>query len=630
VPQWQCFATCFCIALSAGEHMLSGCKLSLLNQIAAPLIAGNARLFVSADLASSGSSGCGSSSQPGHTPQMLPLLSAARHIQAVCTKGPATATGISTACVAAGARWLPCQQFMSQLEQRKQAEQQRRAEAAALAAAEADRRAKLRQAAKQRQEPQRAAAQQPEEQQPQAAGRYQPAAYGSPSKAGLPEAAAAASKPQPTAAGRELPGSSAGPDGSSSLQQLRQQFQALYQQTVGGGGASSPLQRLAGGSNNGSPRRAAGVAAADDAAMHVVALRMQAAAEAQRELLGLAGGSGGGCDFSWSPHSDGGHSRLSSVQPGSGSLGQQLEAALMMMQEQEAAAGSAAGRAAESPLASLADLGEEQGEAYSLGALYRKQPLSRTGAGSTSPQQWHEQEQHEQWQVPACSAAEGTPQSSLGAAGRWPAEPAAVAPASAEPSQELSDVFKSENMPLWSHAGATAAGASTASCIRTQSAVSSQQQQHSGGGLYAAMQRRRPPPLSSAAVAGVGAAGGSPPGSQQLELFSPSASALVPGAASGQSPAPHLWQHAAAELDSADVAGLLEDLQREQRLNAALLQQLHEVQQQLEEAAAAVAAAQPPAPGVEDPADFNGLLAGVWEAMCATRVCHLCAAGTCA
>jgi hypothetical protein len=80
-----------------------------------------------------------------------------------------------------------------------------------------------------------------------------------------------------------------------------------------------------------------------------------------------------------------------------------------------------------------------------------------------------------------------------------------------------------------------------------------------------------------------------------------------------------MWQHqsvasAATELDGADVAGLLEDLQREQRLNAALLQQLHGVQQQLEEAAAAaaaVAAAQPPAPGVEDPADFNGLLAGV-------------------
>ena len=607
--------------------MLGGCKLSLLNQLAAPMIAGSARLFVSADLASSSSSG--GSSEPGR-PQLLPLLSAARHIQAVCTKGPAAASGISTASATAGAHWLPCQQFISQLEQRRQAEQQRRAEAAALAAAEADRRERLRQAARQRQhgqqqEPQRAAVQQPQEQQqqPRVAGEYQSAAYGSPSKA-WQAATEAAPQPQPAAAGSDLPGGDAGPDGSSSLQQLRQQFQALYQQTVGDAGAATPPQRPSGGSNNGSPRWAAGVAAADDVAMHVAALRMQAAAEAQRELLGLAAdgcGASGAADFSWSPHSDGGHSRAGSGQPGSGSLGRQLEEELLLLQ-QEAAAGRAAGRAAESPVASLADLDGEQGEAYSLGALYRKQPLSRTGfgAGSASLQQRHEQEQQEQWQAPACSAAEGTPQSSLGAAGRWPAEPAAAAPASVGASPELSDVFKSENMPRWSPAGAAAAGArSTASCSRPPSAGSSQQQQLSGGGSYAAMQRRRPQPLASAAVPGVSTAGSSPPGSQQLELLSPSANALVPGAAAGQPPAPHMWQHqsvasAAAELDGADVAGLLEDLQREQRLNAALLQQLHGVQQQLEEAAAAaaaVAAAQPPAPGVEDPADFNGLLAGV-------------------
>ena len=623
--------------------MLGGCKLSLLNQVAAPLLAGSARLFVAADLSSSSSS----SSEP-RRPQLLPLLSAARHIQAVCTKGPpATAAGISsTAGPAADARWQPCQEFVAQLERRRHAEQQRRAEAAALAAAEADRRERLRQAVKQRQqgqqqELQRAAGQHMEQQQQQpqedeqqqAAGGYQPAAYGSPSKGGQP---APASQPQP-AAGSGLPGGDAGLDESisrSSLQQLRQQFQTLYLQTVGDGGAASPPQRPAGGSNNGSPRWAAGVAAADDVAMHVAALRMQAAAQAQRELLGLAAdGSGdgsGGAAFSWSPHSDGCHSRPTSGGEGSGSLGRQLEEELMLLQR-DAAAARAAGGAAGSPLASLADLGEEEGEALSLGALYRKQPVSRTGAGSMSQQQQrHErdqQEQQEQWQAPV-SAAEATPQSGLGAAGRrWPAEPAAAAaPASVEVSEELSDVFKSENMPLWSPAGAAAAGASTASCSRPLSAASSQQQLGGGGGggSYAGMQRRRPPPLASAGLPGLSTAGGSPFDSQQLELPSPSTSALVPAAAAGPPPAPHLWQHsaesAAAVLDSADVEGLLEDLQREQRLNAALLQQLHEVQQQLEETAAAataVAAAQPPAPGVEDPADFNGLLAGVCEAVCA-------------
>lgn len=63
--------------------------------------------------------------------------------------------------------------------------------------------------------------------------------------------------------------------------------------------------------------------------------------------------------------------------------------------------------------------------------------------------------------------------------------------------------------------------------------------------------------------------------------------------------------------EAQDAPALLEELQREQRVSAALLRQLHEVQQALEEAAAAAAAAQQPlAPGVDDPADFNGLLAG--------------------
>ena len=36
--------------LPAGEHLLAAAKLSPLNQLAAPLLAGNARLFLAADL----------------------------------------------------------------------------------------------------------------------------------------------------------------------------------------------------------------------------------------------------------------------------------------------------------------------------------------------------------------------------------------------------------------------------------------------------------------------------------------------------------------------------------------------------------------------------------------------------
>jgi predicted FMN-binding regulatory protein PaiB len=64
------------------------------------------------------------------------------------------------------------------------------------------------------------------------------------------------------------------------------------------------------------------------------------------------------------------------------------------------------------------------------------------------------------------------------------------------------------------------------------------------------------------------------------------------------------------------VSALLAELEREQRINATLLRQLHELQQQVEEAvvaaaAASAAAAQPLAPGASDPADFNGLLAAL-------------------
>eukprot|EP00887_Chlorella_sp_A99_P002711 scaffold6.g2711.t1 len=67
------------------------------------------------------------------------------------------------------------------------------------------------------------------------------------------------------------------------------------------------------------------------------------------------------------------------------------------------------------------------------------------------------------------------------------------------------------------------------------------------------------------------------------------------------------------EAESCQVAAVaLADLQREQRLNAELLRQLHELQQQVHELAAVAAAVQqPPSAGVDDPADFHGLLAAL-------------------
>ena len=325
--------------LAAGEHLLGTAKLSPLNQLAAPLLAGQARLFVAADL--QGDTGSSSSTGSG-AKGMLPLLAAIRHMQAVCAKGRAAAqasqAGSAAACPDS---WLPAQQFLEQLEQRRLAEQQRKAETAALAAAEADRRARLQQAARERRQDAQAlpvspaARQQQQQQQPgivEAGPRggpgYRPSPSGSPAKrpgtgAQQPQPASppAADEAAPPAGHREAavgqqaaaavapdkPGPAGPVDASvgssvDSLQQLRQRFQSLYSLTLGEGAASPSMQPTAAGvPSTAAPAApvpaqpaqppmashqtiAAGVAAADDIAVHVAALRMQAAAEARRAL----------------------------------------------------------------------------------------------------------------------------------------------------------------------------------------------------------------------------------------------------------------------------------------------------------------------------------------------------------
>lgn len=330
-------------------------------------------------------------------------------------------------------------------------------------------------------------------------------------------------------------------------------------------------------------------------------------------------------------------------------------------------------------VADLASLGDLEGHTPSLAALYGRsascggsllgglrsqrsspsnegqaQPAAAAGAG----------EQHGEWQ-----GMGATPQSR-------PAAPAAspllfLSPSVAAAAQ--SDVFKSANLPLWSSLPAgngdrrspaagsdgidqpagpgmsssrsswrddrsSAAGASRPSS-RPQSAGSSRQQQQrqeSGGpaGSYAAAWRRQTPsarPSAAASPASNARSSQQPPCLPPARTLQAAASnselAAVPSAGAAVSlrqPSEAAQSELVpAELASAEVAGLLEELQREQRISSALLQQLHEVQRQLEEAAAMAAAAaaaqQPPAPGVQDPDDFNGLLAGeagLWEGVC--------------
>lgn len=660
-------------------------------------MAGSARLFVAAHLA-------GGRSQEGRQ-QLLPVLAAVQHVQAVCTKGAAAAASLgataataASAAVAPPANWVPCQQLVQHLEQRRQAQQQREAKAAALAAAEADRRERLQQAAKERlaasqggskapapapgsQRPAAAVAapkckqpgssrqtlsaatRQQEQKQQQAqglrqpAGTYQPVAYGSPAK---PEAAAAAEAS--LSAPEDPPSTSSSP--TASLQHLRQQFQNLLHQTVDGDGHASPsaagaatVSALATAPAAASVKHqniAAGVEVADDIAMHVAALRMQAAAEARRALQAqqvLPGGGDhraaaspgddlyGDSRMTWAG-SSGSSSSGGSRSGNGGGLGLQLEQELLLLQRQAVlhAASPEGAAGPEGSSYAAADLADLDGTAPpSLGSLYR-QPSSRMAGGGAST------EQHDWWGTLAAASEQ---QESPAAAKQhdqqhdvsWAAEsPPAARQAGSPlswPVAAVSDVFQSDNSQLCSP-GAAGAGPSRAEPHGEASSASSWHNASSGGAAgssrrstwqeqsiqisssYAAAHMRRQPPAPRSAAGG-GSTSRRQEASQQPTAPPPqlaASSALVLLASESCIP-PSTWPVAAApaEVDVGDVAALLEDLQREQRLNSALLQQLHEVQRQLEEtcatAAAALAAQQPRAPGVEDPADFNGLLAAL-------------------
>lgn len=461
----------------AGDHLLTTAKLSLLNQMAAPLLGAGARLFIAAALpaatasgtsGTSGDSGTGAAEQPS-LPCLLQLLAALRQVKTVCTKSAAASAAAPAGCIAA---WMPCSQFLQELEQQQQAELQRRAEAAALAAAEAARQKKLQAAARgrlskdrpQSQEqvpdaPTQHASQQPQPQkteQPAGGNARQPHAHARPGTQRMmgtqpaaplqqeqvqQQAARAVASIRP-ADGAEMPVQQAAPAtqakqggareancNGSSLEHLRQQFQSLYAAvavqpcpagTAGAGQPANPAdcpQDAAGEPGDGhaaSPSSAAqrrqqgqarsiaqGVAAADDIATHVAALRMQAAAEAQRALLaqqellgseqaGVAGAASSPGDasglaaaaepadavFAWTP----GTSRGS--RPGSGSLGQKLEAELLQL-EQEAAARAAGAATPEHSGANQASLADLEGGLPSLAAVFRG-ATSGAAAGTAS------------------------------------------------------------------------------------------------------------------------------------------------------------------------------------------------------------------------------------------------------
>ncbi|KAL4457510.1 hypothetical protein ABPG75_012375 [Micractinium tetrahymenae] len=527
---------------------------------------------------------------------------------------------------------------------------------------------------------------------------------------------------------------------SSSLQHLRQQFHSLYaavavpqhqagaaaaadqpgssvsradspggKQVKGYAGATGGSPSLARqqqqqqqqGQQEGQSRTIAqGVAAADDIAMHVAALRMQAAVEAKRalqaqqELLGSAptnaaagaaaaaeagreaaeGAAGEPADaaFAWMP----GGSDCRGSRPGSGSLGQKLEAELLQLQL-EAAARAAGATTPEQSGADLASLADLDTGLPSLAAVFRA-PASRAAAVASSVRQAGcssgAEQQEQQWQQRTAESA--------GAGRSWAGAEAAAGAAllggrpSAALSQgaggtEMSDVFRSDCMPLFTPPGAAAAAAAAAwrsestqqpaspgdawweavgQCAESTGGLPEQhgprqqleQQeiqelwQASGGlaggscGSYAASWRHQPASSLSvaaelAAAAGMAAAApansaaqASPALGEEACSGSSRSSRARPG---HQSHNPSLQSPAApvalvpgdsSQQEALDASVVLEELQREQRVSAALLHQLHEVQQALEEAVAAAAAAQQPlAPVVDDPADFNGLLAAL-------------------
>ena len=684
--------------------MLSSTRLTPLNQLAAPLLASGARLFVAAAF--------GSGEGERQQQEVLPLLRALRHVQTVCTTAGTAAAAASPSAAATNPRsavWLPCVQFLQQLEQRQQAERLCRAEAAALAAAEAGRREKLRAAVQRRQQGATPPADAPRQQQQQQqaatcdsrARRQQPAVPAA-AEEELDVGVEQAALPPATSSLTASPVAAPAGERGGSLQQLRQQFRDIYASVTPAGqvpsdgacGSCSPPQRpgsfLAAHQTRSSspvkqhrqqrqrsPHRsiAAGVAAADDIAMHVAALRMQAAAEARRalqaqqELLGEPPanpyGSTAAAHKSAAEPAD---ASLADSLPGSssggGGLGQQLESELLHLR-QAAAAGAAvspARRAAaatpggaaagmspggDADVASLASL---EAEAPSLAAIFRR-PVSRldstaalraagwSGDGDSlqRERQQAQQEQQSQWQQGAGMERSWSPMAAAhdSPPPAWPLS--AISSGAAGSACEVSDLLQSEHMPLFSPPGAAAAAAAAAgermqrgweaeaSSSRPSSALQQQQQERrsggSVGGSYAAAWRHDGGRSAGAAPAASLLRGGAPAStssaahdSQQWEgagTLHTFHACAAPGSAAEQEAAEQ-GSGAAGQEPEVEVSALLGELRREQRVNATLLQQLHEVQHALEDALAAAAAAggEPQAAGVQDPADFNGMLAG--------------------
>lgn len=497
----------------------------------------------------------------------------------------------------------------------------------------------------------------------------------------------------------------------SSLDHLREQFQRLYGALAGPQGAAgaaagtgesgspagccqSPAGRPADGQTS-SPSSAMrqqqqqkqqagqvrtiaqGVAAADDIATHVAVLRMQAAAEARRALLAqqqVLGSKPGTASvasasahdspaagavrepadavFAWTP------SQSSCTRPGSGSLGQKLEAELQQLQREAAARMAAATTPEQSgtPQASLAEL---EAGLSSLAAVFRG-ATSRAAAGDGSVGQRSPGHGAQSRAAGASATDDASPSG-------WPAREPPKCPGSAG----ASDLFQSGRTLLFTPQGgsttrAAAAAASAAGPGGTQQPASpdnahwelgghlaSSSSELAGGsdGLQHGLRQQADQEARQADGHDVGNCSSSYAASWQQQLASPLSAAACAAAASASNAAAHgdLGRKTCSSSSSSarlapqqytppckspascatpapagssqqgapEACALLEELQREQRVNAALLRQLHKVQQALEEAVAAVAAAQQPlAPGVDDPADFNGLLAGAGLPRC--------------
>lgn len=713
---------------------MSAAKLSPMNQLAASLLCGGGgRLFLAADACDT--SGTKAESDHRQAQHVEGLLSETQHIKTLSSKAQPAAASSVAAVALPEAAWTPCQQFLQQVDQRRQAEQQRQAEAAALSQAEAGRREKLHRAVTQRrhqgskpaaactgqrceehaqprlaQSPSQAPHPSEHSSSPRLAA-YRPASY-TPPRTSLAAAAAVAAGTASAGNPEQHSG-----EGTGNLNQLEEQFD---QGLAGQGQTSGRLPAAASSSSSssaaGSPAAcrqqvapphaslAAGVAAADDVCLHMAALRMRAAADAVHadkaqhvqhqagfrqapapaaSQAAPTGSRDGPPAFNWGGHLGGGE--------GGGSKHQLGQQPVWQAAEQAAGAGAplAATPAAARPCQhspgsehyeladeSLADLDEP---APSLGSLFRR-PISRlagnacssstsadaglhfhstsgggldaatgrrgaaaaedgsqagpagvpaTGArleGMTPPVQWAAADPGASADLtPMSNLVSDFFKSDLAAPSQLhslpecqPEGPGAVPAAElahANGETSAADGFAAPLAPagryaaVMSDSSGTASGSESGACAasaRVQPGDEEVWQRGGSGGQYAAARWEQEADCGAAVASPVTmnqSVGSSRPCAQQQGLSTPAGPALdcLRGSPTQQ---------------AAEVSALLAELEREQRINATLLRQLHELQQQVEEAvvsaaAASAAAAQPLAPGASDPAGFNGLLAAL-------------------